>query len=113
MVLWLSPGKGAEPSGPNSTNDGTLSRIFSRVTTPGFFLRLRGAQSAGRRLTWNIMEPANKKIYKNIKTIYKYKTRKIIVLNVYNTTLTVQIKIKKIDNNLKNIIRTKIFLYYF
>lgn len=57
IVLAVSPGTGAEPSGPNSINIGTesprgsLELLAFVPKAPGFFLRLRGAQSAGLRRT--------------------------------------------------------------
>lgn len=84
IVLAVSPGCGAEPSGPSSTRRGQESPLPSRAelcvvpNAPGFFLRLRGAQSAGRRRTWNIMEP-NKRT----------KSFEIIVIYMSNETNTV------------------------
>lgn len=68
-VRLVSPGMGAEPSGPNSTRTGADSFLMSlALADSGFFLRLRGAQSAGLRRTWNIMEPERKHYFKTLLT---------------------------------------------
>lgn len=65
IVLAVSPGCGVDPSGPNSTNSGAWPSLESLgllfvPKAPGFFFLLRGAQSAGLLLTWNIIDPATK-----------------------------------------------------
>lgn len=63
-VLAVSPKWGVEPSGPSSTRTGaestdrgSLALLVAAPRDPGFFFLFLKPPSAGRRRTWNIMEP--------------------------------------------------------